>query len=100
MAEKDSLAMEDDLVSALVALLVPLTIKGRRIPTVMEMKRMTEHVTSVRDQLYVKAMTVAVMIVAVNSRKVPSFSEMPSCMVLAVVVIVPAAAPGGMESST
>lgn len=47
-----------------------------------------------------KPTTMAEIMVAVYSTKVPSFSDIPSCKVLAVVVMVPAAAPGAIESRT
>lgn len=75
-------------------------IKGRIVPTARAMKRMTEEVTRVRDQLWVKATIIAATMVALNSTNVPSFSDIPSCRVLAVVVMVAAAAPDGIESRT
>ncbi len=45
-------------------------------------------------------MIVAAIMVDVYSIRVPSFSEIPNCKVFAVVVMVPAAEPGGIESRT
>jgi hypothetical protein len=100
MDEKVSLAMEVDFVSAWVNLLVPLRMNGSNTLSTKLMNRRTELVTRAWDQLYLKAMIVAAMIVDVYSIMVPSFSEMPNCKVLAVVVMVPAAEPGGIESRT
>lgn len=63
-------------------------------------KKITVEVIRVSSQDQVIATINAVTINDVNSKKVPSFSEMPSCSVLAVLVIVPAADPEGIESST
>jgi hypothetical protein len=57
-------------------------------------------VTRASNQLYEKAMTIDAIIIAVNSIRMPTFSEMPSCSVLAVVVSVVAAEPDGIESRT
>ncbi len=100
MVPKASVATEVPLPSALVSLDCPLMMKGRRMEMTREMKRMTDAVTSVRDQLYVKATMIAATMVDKNSRKVPSFSDIPSCKVLAVEVMVLAAVPEGIESST
>jgi len=70
------------------------------IDTQMTMKRINDDVTRVSSQLYVKATMMAVMMRDVNSTKMPSFSEMPSWSTLAVLVMVPAAAPDGIESRT
>lgn len=61
---------------------------------------MTEAVTRVSDQFLVKATTMAAIMVELNSTKVPSFSDIPSCRTLAVEVIVVVAYPGGIESRT
>jgi len=63
----------------------------------MPMKMIVDDVTRVSDQLYVKATTMAPIKQAVNSIRIPSFSDMPTCKVLAAAVIVPAALPGGAE---
>lgn len=47
-----------------------------------------------------KAMIMALRMVATDCRNVPRRSEMPSCRVLDVEVIAVAGAPGGMESMT
>jgi len=73
---------------------------GSRTASDRVMKRRSDDVTRVRDQLNVNAMMTAAMMVALNWINVPSCSEMPSWRVLAVEVIVPAAVPPGMESRT
>ena len=75
-------------------------MNGRITPRTSSKNMITDDVTSVSAQLYVKATTIAAMIVALNSTKMPSFSEMPSCRTLAVEVMVPVAYPGGIESRT
>lgn len=52
------------------------------------MKRIVEDVTSVRAQFRVNAMIMEATIVALYSKKTPSFSEIPSCRTLLVEVIV------------
>lgn len=79
---------------------VDLMMKGSRMLTTIRMNRIMEAVTRVSAQLYVKAMIIAATMVALNSMKVPSFSEMPSWRVFAASVMVPAADPGAMESRT
>ena len=100
MAENDSVATAAAFVSALVARLVPFMMNGKNVPTARLMNSTTLEVTRVTCQEYVKATMMAAMIQAPNSRNVPSFSEIPTCKVLASLVIVPAAAPGGIMSMT
>lgn len=66
----------------------PLTINGSNKLTVMRMNRITDDVTRVSSQLYVNATIMAAIMVALYSTKTPSFSDMPSCSVLLVVVMV------------
>lgn len=79
---------------------VPLMMKGKRILIVKPMSTTTLAVTKVTRQEDVNATAMAATIQAANSRNVPSFSEIPTCRVLAVLVIVPAADPGAIESRT
>lgn len=83
-----------------VVLACPLMMKGIRMLMTSSMKRTTDAVTSVSNQFHVKATTRAATIVALYSINVASFSEIPSCRVLAVAVMVPVAYPGGIESRT
>ena len=77
------------LTSAYQALL--LRIKGRKKLVTTRMNKMSVEVTSVRLQLHVKAIIIAAVMVEKNSTKTPSFSEIPSCSTLALLVIVPVA---------
>ena len=77
-----------------------MMMKGRKMLTTTAKNTMTLDVTKLNSQDHVKAMTREEMIMALYSRRVPSFSEMPSCNVLAVLVMVPAADPDGIESNT
>lgn len=61
---------------------------GKSTDTVRAMKRIAEDVTSVRAQFRVNAMMMAATMVALYSKKTPSFSEMPSWSTLLVDVIV------------
>lgn len=56
----------------------PLTIIGINTETESPMKRIAEDVTRVRAQFRVNAMMMEATIVALYSKKTPSFSEMPS----------------------
>jgi hypothetical protein len=100
MAENDSVATAAALVSALAERCVPLIMKAKRIPIVKPMNTTTLAVTKVTRQEDANATAMAATIQAANSRNVPSFSEIPTCRVLAVLVIVPAADPGAIESRT
>ena len=51
MDEKASLAIDDDLVSALVTFPVPLMISGSKMPTDRRINRIVEQVTKVKAQL-------------------------------------------------
>lgn len=70
------------------------------IPMTNPRNKITVEVIRVSSQDQVIATINAVIINDVNSKNVPSFSDMPSCSVLAVLVIVPAAEPEGIESNT
>lgn len=99
-ADNDSAATEAAFVSALVARRVPLMMNGRTIPAANPIKNIPLTVSKVTRQECVKATIIAAIMQVANSIKVPSISEIPTCNVLAVLVIVPAAAPEGIESRT
>lgn len=95
MAPRDSLATAAAWVLACSTFFCIFIQTGVKIEKKMIIKSINEHATKVSCQEYLNAMTKALINKAVNCKNLESLSDTPICNVLAELVMVDAAWPGG-----